>query len=102
MVDRAGGTFDELRDRLKVVVDAELNLLAGDGFLGREAVDLFADAVDDDPAHAVGALQDVVIFALEAGFADEIAGAELAVAVFDLIFADFTDVAAGVRHEAVG
>ena len=66
-----------LGDLLQVVVNGELNLLAGNGFLGREAVDFFADAVDDDAAHAVGALQQIVVLAFQPRFADEVAGAQL-------------------------
>ncbi len=53
-------------------------------------------------AHTVGALQNVVVLALEASFAHEVAGAKLAVAVLDLLFTDFPDVPAGMRHETIG
>ena len=92
-------------DLLQVVVDGELNLFAGNGFLLSETAEIFdllANAVDDDAAHAVGAGEDVVVLALETGFSGEISGAEAAIAGFDLLLADFADVPAGVRHEAAG
>src|SRR5580658_687892 len=66
-------------DLLQVVVDGELNLFAGNGFLLGKVAELFdflADAVDDNAAHAVGASQDVVVLALETGFSGEVARAE--------------------------
>src|SRR5579885_2383108 len=65
-------------------------------------VNFFADAVDDDAAHAVRAHQNVVVLALEAGFADHVTWAQFAAAGFDLLFADFTDVPGGVRHKSIG
>jgi hypothetical protein len=65
-------------------------------------VDFLADAVDDDAALAVGAHQDVVVLAFQAAFAGEVARAQLAIALFDLLLADFTHVAHRVRQEAVG
>src|SRR5580692_10449075 len=91
-----------LGDLLQIVVDGELNLLAGNRFLlGKvpKLFDFFANAVDDDAAHAVGAGQDVVVLALEAGFSGEVARAETAITGFDLLLADFADVPAGVGHE---
>jgi hypothetical protein len=68
---------------LQIHINAELNLLTGDGILLCEVVDFFANAIDDDAAHAVRAHQDVVVLAFEAGLADDVARAQLAVAVFD-------------------
>jgi len=67
-----------------------------------KVIDFFADAIDDDAAHAVRAHQDVVVLTFEAGFADDVTRAELAVARFDLLFADFTNVPAGMAHESAG
>ena len=91
-------------DELQVIVNAELNLFAGDGFLlGKPHVlHFFADAVYDHAAFAVRAHQDVVVLSLEAAFAREVAGAELAVAFFDLLLADLAHVAHGMREEALG
>jgi len=92
-----------LGDLLQIVVDGELNLLAGNRFLfGKvpKIFDFFADAVDDHAAHTVGARQDVVVLALETGFSGEVAGAKSAITGFDLLLADFANVSAGVRHEA--
>ena len=96
----AEGLFGDL---LQVVVDGELNLLAGNRFLLSKVAELFhffADAVDDNAAHAVRAGQDVVVLALETGFSGEVAWTEPAIAGFDLLFADFADIPAGVGHEA--
>src|SRR4029077_14792767 len=90
-----------LRHCLQGVIDAELNLLTGDGFQSRQSIDFLADAVNDDPAHAVGPLKHVVILAFQPSFADKVAGTKLTVAVFDLLFADLADITAGVGHEAV-
>jgi len=79
-----------------------LNLFAGDRILLGKVIYFFANAVDDDAAHAVRAHQDVVVLALKSGFADDVTRAEFAVAGFDLLFADFADVPAGVPHEAAG
>ena len=89
---------------LQVEVDTELNLFARNGFLfGKPHVfHLFADTVDNHAALAVRAHQDVVVLALEAELAGKVAGAKLAIAGFDLLLADFTHVAHGVREEAVG
>jgi len=86
---RAEGLFG---NRLQIVVNGQLNLFAGDRILLGKVIDFFADAIDDDAAHAVRAHQDVVVLTFEAGFADDVTRAELAVARFDLLFADFTDV----------
>src|SRR5277367_2314324 len=98
----AEGLFGDL---LQIVVDGELNLLAGNGFLlskVAELLDFFADTVEDNAAHAVGAGQNVIVLALEAGFSGEVAWTEAAIAGFDLLLADFADVPAGVGHEAAG
>src|SRR5437879_11894618 len=89
-----------LGNLLQVVIDGQRNLLARDGFLAGQTIDFFSDAVDDDAAHAVGAHQDVVVLALESGFAAEVAGPQLAVAGFELLLAHFTNIPGSVRHEA--
>ena len=101
--DRARAVTEGLfGDLLQVIVNAELNLLAGNGFLRGEVSDLLADAVYDDAALAVGALQQIVVLKLQAEFAGKVARPQLAVARFDLLFADFTHVAHGVGEEASG
>src|SRR5271170_733407 len=74
--DRAGTRAEGLfGDLLQVVIDGELNLFARDGFLLRETAEVFyffADAVVDDAAHAVGAGEDVVVLAFEAGLSGEV------------------------------
>src|SRR6202166_1401030 len=94
---RSQGLF---RDLLQVVINGELNLLAGDGFLRGEAADFFTDAVDDDAAHAVGAHQKIVVLFFQAGFSGEVAWPEAPIAGFNLLLAYFTDVAAGVSHKS--
>src|SRR5207302_6605171 len=89
-----------LRDLLQVVIDGKLNLFAGNGFLSGQALHFFAYAVYDDEPHAVSALKQVVVLVLQAGLSGEVAGAELAVTRFDLLFADFTDVARSMSEEA--
>ena len=79
-----------------------MNLFAGDRILLGKVIDFFANAVDDDAAHAVRAHQDVVVLTFESGFADDVTRAEFAEAGFDLLFADFTDVPAGMAHESAG
>src|SRR5580693_9326767 len=103
--DHGSGTYAErlLGDLLQVVVDSELNLLAGNRFLLSKVAEFFhffSDAIDDDAAHAVRAGQNVVVLALEPGFSGEVAWTEPPIACFDLLFADFADVPAGVRHES--
>ena len=68
-------------DGLQIVVDGQLNGFAGNGFHVVERAHHFADAVDDHAAHAVGAFELVVIFALQAGFSDDVAGTVVAVAI---------------------
>ena len=101
--DGAGPRAERLfGDLLQIEINGELNLFAGNGILLRKVIHFLADAVDDDAAHAVGAHQDVVVLALETGFADHVAGTQFAVAGFDLLFAGFTDVPGGVGEEAIG
>ncbi len=89
-------------DGLQVVVDGQLDGLAGNGFHVVERAHGFADAVDDDAAHAVGAFELVVVFALESGFADDVAGAVVPVALLELLRGHLTDVADRVgEHLAV-
>ncbi len=90
-----------LGNLLQVVINGQLNLLARDGFLSGEAVYLFTDAVHDHAPHAVRALKQVVVLALQAALSSEVTGAELAVARFDLLLADFTDVARSMGEESV-
>ncbi len=85
-----------LRDLLQIVVDGQLNLFAGNGFLSGEAIHFLANAVYDHAAHAVRALKQVVVLALQSGLSREVSGAELAVARFNLLLADFTNVARGM------
>src|SRR6202030_1734861 len=87
---------------LQVVINGELNLFTGNSFLGGEAANFFSDAVDDDPAHAVGAHQKIVVLSFQAGFAGEVPGTEAHVAGFDLLFAYFADVTTGVGHKSAG
>src|SRR5271154_6271268 len=99
--DYCAGTHAKglLGDLLQVVVDGELNLLAGNGLLLGKVTkffDFLADAIDDHAPHAVSARQDVVVLALETSFSGEVAWAEPSIAGFDLLLADFPDVAAGV------
>src|SRR5205823_13370901 len=69
--DDGPGTIAErlLGYLLQIVVNAELNLFAGDGFLSGEVRDFLADAIYNDASLAVGALQNVVVLLLEAEFA---------------------------------
>ena len=69
---------------LQIVIDGQRDLLAGNRFLGGEAANFFANAVDDHAAHAVGADQLVVVLAFEAGFSGQVARTEFAIAGFDL------------------
>src|SRR6266852_3096837 len=94
---RAQGLF---RDLLQVEVNGQLNLFSGNRFLGGQAVHFLADAVNDHAPHAVRALKQIVVLALQAGLSGEVAGAELAVAGFDLLLADFTDIAGGMSEES--
>ena len=59
-----------------------------------------ADAVDDYAPHAVRALEQVVVLALQAGLSGKVAGAEFAIARFNLLLAYFTDVTRGMGQEA--
>ena len=61
-------------DLLEIEIDGERDLFAGNRILLGKVIDFLADAVDDHAAHAVGAHQDFVVLALEAGFADDVAG----------------------------
>ena len=105
-VHRDDGAFLVLHvvfgDGLQIVIDRQLNRLAGNRFDVVESAHGLADAVDDDAAHAVGAFEGFVVLALEAGFADDVAGAVVAVALVELLRRNFTDVADRVReHFAV-
>src|SRR6267142_1547970 len=90
-----------LRHLLQVVVDRQLNLLAGNGFLRGQGSDFLSHAVDDDAALSVGAHQDIVVLPFEAKLPGKVAHAQLAVARFDLLFADLTYVPDGMRQKAV-
>src|SRR6266568_2506421 len=101
--NRAGAIAERLLgDLLQVVVNAELNLFAGNGFLKGKLSDLFTDAIYDDAALAVGALQQIVVLLLETEFARKVAWPKPAVARIDLLFADLTHIAHGVRQETSG
>src|SRR5262249_28304209 len=83
--DHGPGTLPEglFSDLLQIHVNAELDLLAWDGILLCEVIDFLADGIDDDAAHAVAAHQDVVVLALQAEFANNVARTQFTVAVFD-------------------
>ena len=104
-IQRDGGAFFAgevgFGDGLQVVVDGRLNGLAGNGFDVVEGADHFADAIDDDAAHAVRAFERVVILALKAGFADDVAGAIVAVAGGELLRRNFADVTCGAGEKAI-
>ena len=68
---------------LDVEVDGELQVFAGDGEFLAEVSELFAVAVDDDVAAAVGAAEKSVVGGFDAGSADDVAGRVEGVA-FDL------------------
>ena len=91
-----------LRDLLQVVIDSELDLLAGNRVLSGKWADFFSHAVYDDAAFAVRAHQHVVVLALEAEFAGKVAHAQLAIARLDLLLADLTHVADCVCKKSVG
>src|SRR6266852_3988582 len=77
-----------------------MNLFAGNGFLRGQAVHFLANAVYDHAPHAVRALEQVVVLAFQPGLPGEVAGAELAIARFNLLLADFTHVTRGMSEEA--
>src|SRR5260370_21840792 len=77
-----------------------MNVIGGNSFLSGQALHFFADTVYDDAPHAVRALKQVIVLTFQAGFSDEVAGAELAVARLHLLLADFTDVARSMSEEA--
>src|SRR4029077_9130585 len=87
------------RDLLQVVINGELNLFTRNGFLRGEAAAFFSAAVDHDAAHAVGTHQKIVVLFSQPRFPAKITGAETAIAGFDLLFAYFTNVNAGVGHK---
>src|SRR5467141_662657 len=60
---------------LEVVVDSQLDLLAGNGFLSGQTVHFFADAVHHHAAHTVRTLKQVVVLAFKAGLSREVSGA---------------------------
>src|SRR5207245_3960294 len=94
----AQGLFGHL---LHVYVDAELNLFAGNRFLRGKRAHFFSDAVDDDAPLAVGAHQDVIVLPFQAKFSRKVPHTQPAVARFNLLLADFTHVARGLRKETV-
>src|SRR5260370_10314815 len=77
-----------------------MNVIGGNSFLSGQALHFFADTVYDDAPHAVCGLKEVIVLTFQAGFSDEVAGAELAVARLHLLLADFTDVARSMSEEA--
>jgi hypothetical protein len=81
---------------LQIVINGELNLLAGDRFLLRETADFLANAVDDHAAHSVRANQQIIILTLETRFAGHVARTQFSVAGFDLLLADFPYVTGSV------
>ena len=84
---RAGSCAERLlRDLLQIVVDGELNLLARNGFLlGRPVLTSLPTLLTMTRRMPSVPVKDIVVLALQAGFADEVAGAELAVAGFNLL-----------------
>ena len=89
-------------DLLQVFVNGELDRLSGNRLDIVERAHDFADAIDDDAAHAVGALDLIVVLLFEAGFADDVAGAIAVRILLHVLDGNFTDVADGVReHLAV-
>src|SRR5438270_2615354 len=103
-VQRDGGSRARsqglLGNLLQIVIDRQQNLLSGNGFLCGQAIDFFADTVHDHAPHAVGALKQVVVLALQTALSREVAGAESAVAYLDLLFADFTDIARSMSKKS--
>ena len=83
-----------LGDGLQVVVDGQLDRLAGNGVGLLEPAHFAAHAIDDHAAHAVHAHQLLVVLVFQAGLADDVAGTIAAVARFDLIRAHFAHVSA--------
>ena len=88
---------------LDVEVDGEAEVFAGDGEFLAEVAELFAVAVDDDVAAAVGAAEERVVGGLDAGAADDVAGRVEGVAVIvgEHLLGDLADVADEVGGEAV-
>ena len=91
-----------LGNTLEIEVDGEAEVVAGFGQHLAELADLFAVAVDDDIARAVGATQPTVISFFHARFAHHIAGlVKVILGAVQVLLRHFADVADEVRREAV-
>ena len=100
---RAALAFErQFRDRLQIQIERQLQVVAGRGLGALEHFALAAGTIHHHAALAVDAHQHVVILALEAGFADDVA-----LRIFrelgsvQLLLGDLADVADGVRGEAI-
>ena len=92
----------ELGDGLQIQIEGGLEVLAGGGLLVLQRFPGAAARIDQDALLPVDAHQDVVVLALESGFADALALRILGeFGGVEIIFADFADVTDDVRGHAV-
>ena len=85
---------------LQVVIDGQLDRLAGHRVFLLQPSNFAADAVYDHAARPVHAHQRVVVLPLQSGFSGNVAGAQHPVAVFDVLLGNLAHVTDGVGHES--